>query len=1302
MALCDQCHCLHDVGLNPPHAARTHGESSSNILNLTHTEYSMTEEMSPYRYHCDKLSTHENQRRSRHSYKMDNFAEVQCKWRPSVNKTYCESKSQSHIQQVDQDRLSTGTLPIVTALDPTSKTNYCAEILHLLPDFITKDHVSSLRRNTTSIKLFHWTCVILLFALLPCILAVPVRWEVGPYGECTTTCGRGTQSRSVICKNMADEKIDSHSYGSTSQLPEVMCPYPKPISSRSCSLISCAPVWTPGPWSECSRTCGRGIQKRQSFCTQRLATGTTERVPDVYCSRVRPSSKRKCAIIDCPPRYAVKKWSECSVTCGRGVQLRELTCVQIAAGQHVLQPISLGHCSHLTRPIVERYCRQGKCAGVASSSRRMAPRVPKIITARRTFIQRQRMSKVRFVVGMTAYVLPRTTVIIRCPVLRYRKALIYWKFNGNEIIPDDDDITMMPDSSLRIRSTDASNVGQYTCVAGESSAHFVLNITRPGRKMGLSHNQVYGEHRRRAIPSRPYEPDHISTEFEKRRRGAVRPSVISASVGGSIEHKAPPIQAFRRPAEITVTPAPILASENEWPEFENGGAGKTDKEILEDLIAIAERENQQKLDISPEHLRQVDGNFYDMTSFETTETEDDRTGVEILEPPRGLSFVPVPDRIDYEKPPLVKPDRVSENNQYDRFGVLDIRKFSEPRILIQPTEAPMQVAGDIVTYVGGDLVVAEPETVTLLCEASGFPTPYLEWLKDDMEIKTGDRYIILRSDHSLRILRPDLSDAGVYTCKATNELGSDSASTTMNVAKKPKIVSTSDVYFNLNSAFVDVTVGSTIKARLGSTVRISCRVEGFPEPHVVWNKDVSGLGDNSRTLYDNTLLIESTTKADQGTYSCEASNPAGTDYQASVLTLLEPPHLADDDSQFAELRNYELEQFPRLFMTSLGKSKYKVKKGTHVIIGCPVVSFPESEIHWTRNGIQLQDFSHSIHFEITLSGKALMISSFEENAIGNYTCCATNEGGNLTTSLLIKVIEYGYIFGNLTACTDKCGGSGTQHSTLVCAEEGKNPVDEWFCENLEKPNAPEYPCNRIDCPPRFNIGPWSSCSNTCGIGEKTRKVACVVRQSDNSIKEVHSSMCTNEQFYINSSVVNDLIDHVNATPVSRETCFLEACPQWKVGPWSACGHKCYGSGTGVRARRLYCLNANGTKVSRNECKQSSRPRRRDLCSTSRCEPVWIVSRWSSCSHTCGEDGIQTRILSCVFRGNKRQRAGSLCTKDSRPTVTSSCNREQCHNDPKPPASLSSGLCVDKSRYCSVAQSSGLCGFYRHLCCKTCG
>lgn len=70
-------------------------------------------------------------------------------------------------------------------------------------------------------------------------------------------------------------------------------------------------------------------------------------------------------------------------------------------------------------------------------------------------------------------------------------------------------------------------------------------------------------------------------------------------------------------------------------------------------------------------------------------------------------------------------------------------KFTRPFIVSPGDDGlPVNIAGDIVTYVGGTLTVSDTDTVTILCEASGFPPPVTEWLKDGESLDEDDRYII--------------------------------------------------------------------------------------------------------------------------------------------------------------------------------------------------------------------------------------------------------------------------------------------------------------------------------------------------------------------------------------------------------------------------------------------------------------------------------------------------------------------------------------------------------------------------------
>ncbi|XP_068601901.1 A disintegrin and metalloproteinase with thrombospondin motifs 8-like [Brachionichthys hirsutus] len=78
-------------------------------------------------------------------------------------------------------------------------------------------------------------------------------WVLGEWSECSKTCGSGWSRRNVECR-------DSAGFLSS------MCDKDlKPIDIKACGDLPC-PIWQMGPWSTCSRTCGRGDRHRSVFC----------------------------------------------------------------------------------------------------------------------------------------------------------------------------------------------------------------------------------------------------------------------------------------------------------------------------------------------------------------------------------------------------------------------------------------------------------------------------------------------------------------------------------------------------------------------------------------------------------------------------------------------------------------------------------------------------------------------------------------------------------------------------------------------------------------------------------------------------------------------------------------------------------------------------------------------------------------------------------------------------------------------------------------------------------------------------
>eukprot|EP00753_Platysulcus_tardus_P008255 PLAT15852.1.p2 GENE.PLAT15852.1~~PLAT15852.1.p2 ORF type:complete len:1215 (+),score=618.85 PLAT15852.1:55-3699(+) len=95
------------------------------------------------------------------------------------------------------------------------------------------------------------------------------------------------------------------------------------VASRrgSLSALSDVPQWRTSTWSNCSATCGDGLQRREVWC-QHLREGESG------CPRAgpRPLSQRDCTALPCAWRTG--PWSKCSKPCGGGVHSRQLWCAQ--------------------------------------------------------------------------------------------------------------------------------------------------------------------------------------------------------------------------------------------------------------------------------------------------------------------------------------------------------------------------------------------------------------------------------------------------------------------------------------------------------------------------------------------------------------------------------------------------------------------------------------------------------------------------------------------------------------------------------------------------------------------------------------------------------------------------------------------------------------------------------------------------------------------------------------------------------------------------------------------------------------
>ncbi|KAH7730490.1 thrombospondin [Aphelenchoides avenae] len=145
---------------------------------------------------------------------------------------------------------------------------------------------------------------------------------------------------------------------------------------------------------------------------------------------------------------------------------------------------------------------------------------------------------------------------------------------------------------------------------------------------------------------------------------------------------------------------------------------------------------------------------------------------------------------------------------------------------------------------------------------------------------------------------------------------------------------------------------------------------------------------------------------------------------------------------------------------------------------------------------------------------------------------------------------------------------------------------------------------------------------------------------------------------------------------------------YKPGEWSSCSVTC---GKGVQTRTPFCIDTtNQQRVDDNLCDENNatKPEVEKPCQTVDCEAEWFEGDWEECSQSCGNTGLQYRIVYChrVFADGRRITVNDTdCTAEERPRpeVRRSCNRFSCPEWHAGPWSACSEKCGDAKQYRSV-------------------
>lgn len=138
----------------------------------------------------------------------------------------------------------------------------------------------------------------------PCDKGPCAVWTDWLWSDCSVTCGNGTRMGARMCQNTTNSEPGT-------------C-IGEPTTNEACIMDACGAWAKWGPWSQCSKSCARGVHHRYRNCQK-------GKVGDVGCLEEDAKETEICNSFRCP-FWKAWKVSECSLSCGGGEKLYSREC----------------------------------------------------------------------------------------------------------------------------------------------------------------------------------------------------------------------------------------------------------------------------------------------------------------------------------------------------------------------------------------------------------------------------------------------------------------------------------------------------------------------------------------------------------------------------------------------------------------------------------------------------------------------------------------------------------------------------------------------------------------------------------------------------------------------------------------------------------------------------------------------------------------------------------------------------------------------------------------------------------------
>ncbi|XP_069039515.1 hemicentin-1 isoform X2 [Lepisosteus oculatus] len=297
-------------------------------------------------------------------------------------------------------------------------------------------------------------------------------------------------------------------------------------------------------------------------------------------------------------------------------------------------------------------------------------------------------------------------------------------------------------------------------------------------------------------------------------------------------------------------------------------------------------------------------------------------------------------------------------------------------------------------------VTAPPgEVAVLSCWVEGPVSYNLTWYFAGKELAGGAGRVRTLGNSSLEISPATPQDAGEYHCVASNRHGQSRAAVWLLVPEPPRtVISPQALAFSR-----------------GAEVRLSCAASGSPPAQISWRRgDVLLPGGHRVSVSPHgTLTIREAVPEDAGSYTCLASNEAGSDTQTVTLSYTEPPGI------------------------SVVNPAVLVAAGEEAILECQPTGVPPPLVTWYKGDRQVGTLPSA---QQDARRGTLRIGQVQETDAGEYSCVASSPAGTSTAVVTLGVGTAPEFSETPRDATVDVG----ENVTLPCAARGfPDPVVTW-------------------------------------------------------------------------------------------------------------------------------------------------------------------------------------------------------------------------------------------------------------------